>query len=518
MMLPALVLVSCGEEGTSPVELDPVSTKENTEVVAHDRIELGRRLENPYSVTNVKEALAALYPTRTSVQVPATDYYVRFLPKDTVEFNRIADLGVELFDHPMDREILKDGDYYHDPSVPEGEITWQYAVVQPDFAFPQGIRYEILDECFIPDEDVETRSPGDLDWDAVERMSYEITGNGGLLEPQTRAKSKPSGTISIVDDKLKSKKTVGVAGVKMIANVFVKIATTYTDENGNYQFSTKFSAKPHYRICFKNKVGFSIGFNLILVPASVSTLGKASSVGMDYVVDKNSDETLFRRCVVNNAAYDYYKKCQVTGLAMPPKNIRFWILNILKPSCTMMMHHGALLDNKLVSKYLGKYSSLVRLFAPDITIGSKGKNGNYSELYTTTIHEMAHTSHFSKVGTDYWRKYATYIMTSFISTGETYGTGNGENSGYCEVGEMWAYYMENALYKERYGKNPGFGLAYWFKPQVFVELEAGGLSRADICDCLGYYTNDMKSLKAALLENCSNKTALINKVFGKYSK
>ena len=518
MMLPALVLVSCSKEGGSLVEVDPISTKEKVEVVSHEKMELGRKLENPYSVKNVGEALSTLYPTRASVDVPVTDRYVRFLPKNTEEYNRLSDLGVEMLDHPMDREILKDGDYYHDPAVPEDEITWQYAVVPSDFEFPQGIDYEVLDECFIPDEDVSTRGLGDLDWESIERKAFEITDNADLLVPETRAKSKPSGRITIVDDKLKSKKTIGVAGVKMVANVFVKIATTYTDENGNYAFSRKFSAKPHYRICFKNSTGFSIGLNLILVPASISTIGKGSPTGIDLTIDKNSDATLFRRCVVNNAAYDYFKKCQTTGVVMPPKNLRFWILNILRPSSTLMMHHGALLDNKLVSKYIGKYTAIVRIFAPDITIGSKGKNGNYSELYSTTIHEMAHASHFQKVGTDYWKKYATYILTSYISTGDCYGTGNGDNAGYCEIGEMWAYYIENVLYKERYGSNPGFGANYWFKPQILMDLENGGVHRSDICASLGLYSNDIASFKSALLENCSGKATLINKTFSKYSK
>ena len=432
MMLPALVLVSCSKEGGSLVEVDPISTKEKVEVVSHEKMELGRKLENPYSVKNVGEALATLYPTRASVDVPVTDRYVRFLPKNTEEYNRLSDLGVEMLDHPMDREILKDGDYYHDPAVPEDEITWQYAVVPSDFEFPQGIDYEVLDECFIPDEDVSTRGLGDLDWESIERKAFEITDNADLLVPETRAKSKPSGRITIVDDKLNA--------------------------------------------------------------------------------------TLFRRCVVNNAAYDYFKKCQTTGVVMPPKNLRFWILNILRPSSTLMMHHGALLDNKLVSKYIGKYTAIVRIFAPDITIGSKGKNGNYSELYSTTIHEMAHASHFQKVGTDYWKKYATYILTSYISTGDCYGTGNGDNAGYCEIGEMWAYYIENMLYKERYGSNPGFGANYWFKPQILMDLENGGVHRSDICASLGLYSNDIASFKSALLENCSGKATLINKTFSKYSK
>lgn len=518
MMLPALVLVSCSKEGGSPAEIDPVSTKEKVEVVEHDKIELGDRLENPYSVANVERAIAALYPTRSSVDVPVTDHYVRFLPKDTLELDILSGMGVEMFDHPMDREIVKDGDYYHDPSVPEGAITWQYAVVPQDFAFPDGIRHEILDECFIPDEETSTRGFSDIDFGAVERKAFEITDNAGLLEPETRSKSYPSGRISIVDDKLKSKKEVGVAGVKMVANVFVKIATTYTDENGNYQFSRKFSARPHYRICFKNSVGFSIGLNLILVPASLSTLGKGSPSGIDLTIDKNSDATLFRRCVVNNAAYDYYKKCQTTGVTMPPKNLRFWILNILRPSSTLMMHHGALLDNKLVGKYLGNYGAIVRIFAPDITIGSKGKNGNYSELYSSTVHEMAHASHFQKVGADYWQNYATYILSSFVTTGDCYGTGNGEYAGCCEVGEMWAYHVENMLYKERYGGNPGFGTNYWFRPQILTDLETGGVTRSEICSSLGQYVDDVKSFKKSLLENCSGKSTLINKTFSKHSK
>ena len=32
--------------------------------------------------------------------------------------------GFELLDHPMDYEIVREGDWYHDPGVPEGEITW----------------------------------------------------------------------------------------------------------------------------------------------------------------------------------------------------------------------------------------------------------------------------------------------------------------------------------------------------------------------------------------------------------
>ncbi len=516
MMLPALVLVSCSKEGGSPVEIDPVSTMEKSEVVSHGEIELGQKLDNPYSVTNVKKAMTALFPTRASVDVPVSDFYVRFLPEDADDLAMLSDLGLDLFDYPLDREILKTGDYYHDPSVPQGEITWQYAVVPSDFVFPSGIAYEIMDECFIPDENVVTKGFEDVDWDSVERKAFEITGNSDMLEPQTRGRVKPSGRITIVDDKLR--KTVGVSCVKVLANVFVRISSTYTDKDGKYQFSMKFSARPHYKIRFKNKIGFTIGLNKILVQASTSSIGKGSNDGVNVKIDSKSDATLFRRCVVNNAAYDYYMKCEKTGVTKPANNIRFWILDILKPSSTLMIHHGAFLDNKLVSKYLGVYASIVRIFSPDITIGSKGKNWNYAELYMSTIHEMAHATHFAKAGTGYWKYYATYILTSFIGTGECYGTGSGNYAGYCEVGEMWAYYIENAIYKERYGGNSSDGHNYWFKPQILKELEAGGVRRSDICAALSPYTIDTKTFRDALITTTSGKSALINKVFDKYKK
>lgn len=517
-MLPALVLVSCSKEGGSPVEIDPVSTKENTEVVSHEEIELGRKLENPYSVANVRKAMTALFPTRASVDVPVSDLYVRFLPKNLDDIGVLSDLGLDLFDHPLDHEIVKTGDYYHDPAVPQEEITWQYAVVPSDFVFPEGIAYEVLDECFIPDEGVVTKGFEDVDWTSVERKAFEITDNADMLVPQTRSRTKPSGQITIVDDKLKGKKTVGVSCVKVIANVFVRVSSTFTDKDGKYQFSMKFSAKPHYNICFKNKIGFTIGLNKILVAASVSSIGKGSPDGVNVNIDSKSDATLFRRCVVNNAAYDYYMKCERTGVTKPAKNIRFWILNILKPSSTLMIHHGAFLDNKLVSKYLGVYSAVVRIFSPDITIGSKDKNGNYAELYMTTIHEMAHATHFAKAGTGYWKYYATYILTSFVGSGVCYGTGSGNYAGYCEVGEMWAYYIKNAIYKERYGGNAGYGQNYWFKPQILSELEAGGVRRSDICAALSPYTVDTKTFREALITTTSGKAALINKVFDKYKK
>lgn len=516
MMLPALVLMACSEEGGSLVGIDPDSTQQNEEVVAHEMMVLGKKLENPYSLSNVSEAVSALYPTRG--QLSETDLYVRFLPKTQEEYNRLSEMGVEMVDYPVDYEIIKDGDYYRDPSIDAGRMSWQYAVVPADFEFPDGIEREVLDKCFIPDESSQTRGFEDVDWEAVEKESFRLTGNETLLSPSTRGKVHPSGRITIKDEGFGGGNVVGVSGVKVVANCFVKISTTYTDKEGNYEMSKKFSSRPHYRLCFKNTQGFSLGLNLILIPASISTLGKGDPDGMDYTVDKNSDDALFRRCVVNNAAYDYFTYCKANSVACPPSNLRIWILDILRPSCAVMLHHGALLDNDLVSNYLGVYKIVLRVFAPDITIGSRKIGYDYASLYSITTHEMAHASHFSKAGTTFWKNYAKYILSSFLTTGSCYGTGNGEDAGYCEVGEMWGYYVQNKLFKDRYGCDPFYGTDSWFYPQALTALDDGGMTMSEICSALTSAVTDRDIFRERLTEIRSDKKSLIVKTFSKYAR
>lgn len=490
--------------------------------VCHDEIVLGRRLEDPYKTENVVKALKALYPTKADrVNVGTTDYYVRFLPADQEEFDLLKGLGVEMLDHPLDYEILKEGDWYHDPSVDGDGITWQYATVPKDFEFPD-VEYQILHECYIAANDPSTKSDG-LDWDEVERKSYELTGNADMLAPaaETRAKSRttPSGRITMVDEDAYGGKPFGVAGVQVSCNAFVKFATAYTDRDGYYTMGREFSSKLRYRLVFKNEKNFSIGLNLILVPASVSTMGKADPTGVSLNVTRDSEGKLFRRCVVNNAVYDYISRCDKADMDItaPPADLRLWILNSLDCSSTPMIHHGAIVSHALIAGFLGPYAMLVKLFSPDITIGTSGK-GSYSAIYSTVVHELAHASHYAKVGNSYWNKYVEYILRSFLSTGSTYGTGAEEYAGHCAVGEMWAYYLESLMQKERYGGySPDSGDNLWFKPQILRYLDDRGVGRSLIFKALSEEVTSVSALRSALVKACPEKRTVIDQAFSLYS-
>jgi len=491
----------------------------NDDMAGHEMIVLGRRLENPYTTENVRDAYESLYPTKSRYEIQTTHLYVRFLPKNEAEFKILKEL--ELVDYPVDYEILKDGDYYHDPSLSDEQITWQYSVVDKDFTFPEGIDYEIIDECVLSENSPVVRSSPGVDWEALEREAYRLTGNSDKLVQLTKGSSNesPEGRITIVDDKFNAGTPFGLSGVKVVANTFVKFVSAYTDRDGNYQMDKSFTAKPRYRIMFQNEEGFSIGFNLVLVPASVSALGKGETTGMDVQIDSLSDAKLFMRSIVNNAAYEYYKRCSRDDLNLPqpPEDLRIWLFGGLESSSAVMLHHGAILDQGIWKKYLAAFSSLIKYFAPDITIGTKNLS-SYSDIYDNTVHELAHASHFKQVGTGYWGNYLKYVIESFVSAGGThYGNGGTQKSGYCEIGEMWAYYIESKLHYDRYGgEYPSFGCSYWFYPQIFKQLEDRGLSSSNLLSALQVEVSSRTLLRDKLTTLFPAKSTVIEQVFTRY--
>ena len=517
LMLMTLLVMSCSEDGIRTGHGVDYQYGRN---LSHEKIVLGSRLENPYKTENITKALQELYPTKADrVEVRTTDLYVRFLPASDEEYGMLKELGLNLIDHPLDYEIVKEGDWYHDPEVPDGNATWQYAVVPPDFDFPD-IEYEIIDECHISEHDSGTRADG-IDWEAVERQAYMMTGNDGLLEPLTRAatKVKPSGRITIVDEHWNDGKPFGVAGIRVSCNSFVKFSHCYSDGQGYYEMPKSFASKLRYRLVFENEKGFSIGFNMVFVPASVSTMGSAGPEGVNMTVTKTSESKLYKRCVVNNAAYDYYTRCQPEDLniTQPPKDLRIWLFHKLRSGSSMMMHHGAVLDMDMVSSFLGDFSPLVKFFLPDITIGVENQN-DYRTIYADVCHELAHASHFAKVGTSFWNRYILYVIGSYVASGGmTYGDGAGANSGYCELGEMWAFYLSSKMYHERYGGNyPSFGTTFWFYPQIFRYLEEKDISTWDIFHALDASTVSLDDLERNLVSGNPDKSALIEQIFDRY--
>lgn len=101
-------------------------------------IVLGQKRNNPYSVANMTIAWNNLYEPDYN-ELPPTHLYVRFLPQDMEELAILYELedslDLDFDDYPLEYEILEDGDYYHDPSIPENKPTWLYTGCISEFRY-----------------------------------------------------------------------------------------------------------------------------------------------------------------------------------------------------------------------------------------------------------------------------------------------------------------------------------------------------------------------------------------------
>ena len=444
----------------------------------------------------------------------------RFLPQDSLQLIALKnDYDLELFDYPLNIELPEDA-VYQDPTIPEGSFTWLYTTVKPDFAFPKEIPYEVIEECYIPAED-ETISPTRGGIINVEEAAFLSLGYPlEEQEPETRGKRRPEGTIRVYDDYAGA--FVPVKGVKIRCHRFIKWSTTFTDESGHYTMDSKFRFGPHYAIVFDNRKGFDIWGNWGPIARANLNMGWHSNRG--HSRDINAGSFAWDWAAVNNATYDYYKMCEETGIAKPPRNLKIWVFKRWTTSSTPMLRRivhpigyngNSSWKNFFINIGYGTLATvlnqMLKKVLPDITIGTGGHS--YRKVYDVVNHELSHASHFSQVGSAHWAKYISYIMTY-----GSYGNGTGKNAELCGIGEMWGYSMGHIRAYEKY--NPS-GLLddypdvhTWLKPHVFWDLQRDKvLTKKQIYDCLVVGVDTYDRLVAKMYEKYPEKADEIEKAF-----
>lgn len=357
---------------------------------------LGNQLNNPFSVENMQIALDSLLANKESLngsmrapsvfnefEISATDLYIRYLPKDSVEYRTLMnDTSLTLFDFPLDYELKQVGEYYKDPTV-TGDYTWLYTRVPVGYTPHAGIEYEVLEELFIlehsPYYSVETETgedgmqkaksvigqnnnealrvlqtvslylTGNLKQDSKDRNTY--TNNVGMQKAKSYLTVKifgktitlatfyyPSGTLKVQGfhtmnengDVLRSSKVVDVPlkGVKMHFLTWFYWGHAYTDENGYYQSKESYLLDPIHTIYFsgrtKNQQN-SWDLDRVWLWGSClwvqkHCLGVQSKDEYNAIIDTLCGA--WDACATNNAIYEYMTICDKEGLSRPPAHLQ----------------------------------------------------------------------------------------------------------------------------------------------------------------------------------------------------
>ena len=230
---------------------------------------------------------------------------------------------------------------------------------------------------------------------------------------------------------------------------------------------------------------------------------------------------------VNNATVKYLNYCTKFGVGKPHSNLRIVALRGTGPSAAPMLRrvwgiYGFTSKSKVknflakangISISLNTLAHMLKFIQPDLIIRAGSSKGT-NRVFSVTFHELAHASHFKKVGSSYWIKYINYIITY-----GAYGTGKGKNAGYCGVGEMWGNYIEWLFLDNEFpSKNYPFNKNEdWYNPGFMLDVDnIKDITTKEIFSCLSSTTNSFNKL-VSQLKTKTNYDVQIDNAFANYN-
>ncbi len=466
----ALVIVSCAKDDATIQLAEDTTTSESVIATV-----LGEKLENPYSVENMKIAYDSLtsgssIKSLSSVSITTTDYYVRFYLESDEQFEELDADSLVLFPYPLDYEIETYGDDYDQIDSSGGK--WMYTSVPVDYDFRSDIEYEILEDLYLPESVEETSGTVTKSVSnklaLLEEKSLQLTGNADESDSMSIStfstistlskKKRPTGYVYV--ENTETGEDDPVVGMKIRFRHWFKYGVAHTTSTGYYSSSTKYRNNPTYIFIFKNKEGFQIRAKITSIERASSTMGKYSKSGHDFYVTQSSDT--WRFCTVNNAIVKYFDYCDDMGIGSPDDDLRIAALDKSSggSAAPMLKHINGSITVYTVKNFLGGslnisvsssvVTTILKVFAPDIIIKAASSRGT-AKIHEVTFHELTHAGHYNKVGDTFWKKYIAYICTNYINGDGTYGDGTGTNAGLCALAEAWAYNMGYYLTIQEFG-------------------------------------------------------------------
>jgi hypothetical protein len=328
----------------------------------------------------IKKGVTSAIP----VNIRETYYYVRFTPKTWDQYDDLKeDSTLELSDIPYDYEILQNGNYYHDPSIPDSMPTYQYATVPVGFVFNDTIQHEILSPLYIPEVDqplLGSNNENELYVDKLLNEVYTLTGNYEDTIPtpnSSTAKFTPGGNIQIFDTRLNA--NYGMEGIKVTARRWFVVYPAFCDFNGNYRMKHSFKRPCNYSVVYEHG-------RFAVKKATVHWINGPKQTGdWSHTISDGFDRFaghIFR------GAYRYHYK-DIGGLQRPFRWLGKRTIYVGKDSDKKWAGNNPIVLNNI---------SIARWV-------NKGEEYKSDEVFSTTCHETGHTSHSIRMNTvfQFWQ-------------------------------------------------------------------------------------------------------------------
>lgn len=501
---------------------------------------LGDFVNNPYEIHNMQHAndsLCNLFNEPT-IELDPTDVYVRFLPKDSVEYRTMLSLGTEFFDMPLTFEPYDPICSYRDPSVPDTLITWQYTMVPYGTTLPN-IEYEVIDTCCIP---FNLRSSPIEGYEVMLDKLANMMANPGAeyLDDSYDHRITTNPTRSFPSGRAMVRTAKGIVPLRHI-KIRVKHITNYgyayTDDDGYYIVPKRFNYDPQYEIVFDNNLGFSEYF----IDKSPSRFWKYlmhhSRSGYDILID--TTDVSWLASYVNNVIVDYYDSCAVENRQLPPSDLRVLVENgntLLGSGAPMLrqISHNSLVGYTIYELIQGLLVGdfnlvpacvygVLKYVIPDVVIQYDSilmHSQRDTVIYLNTFHELSHASHYARAGFPVWSGVIAHTIRCSVPVDIGYGDGtiNDAAQDACELAEAWALTNQRKKWEELKMAGPRYvGDSSWLNPSINgiynLIYKYKYLTGAQVLDNMTSNVQSVNDLCTSLKNTYPTKRIRINNVF-----
>lgn len=270
--------------------------------------------------------------------------------------------------------------------MPEGQPTYQYASVAIEKKLPTDVEYEILEHLYIPDENKDNyqnmRLKNNPYIGNLIEESLRITGNLSSKELNhslinARASWRPKGKITTFDTSIGG--PVGVEGLEVRATRWFTTHKGYVNSTGFYYCDGTFDRDANYSIDWE-RYEFSIRVGGVVSTTEPQFSINGPKITGDWNQHYDNGVPMFYSHIFRAAHHYYYK--DIKGLKRPPLN------GTLQPQMKIAGVYATNTDKN------GNHSQARRVHGILSWIKIWNPERLSAQTYATTIHELAHASHW----------------------------------------------------------------------------------------------------------------------------